>query len=130
MARNKKYEQEYYQKNKDKYAKRRTEWRKNNPVRSKFLYAKADAKRRGLAFEVSNDFLHSLWIKGCTYCGKDLLSEKGVSVDRLDNNLGYTEFNVVPCCGTCNSIKSDILTYDEMKVAMKAIVEYRNGGKT
>lgn len=126
----KKYEQEYYKANRDKYAARRKEWRVKNPVRTKFLYARADAKRRKLEFSVSNEFLHSLWLKGCSYCGKNLLVEKGVSVDRLDNSIGYIETNVVPCCGICNSIKSNILTYDEMKVAMKAILEFRANEST
>jgi 5-methylcytosine-specific restriction endonuclease McrA len=117
----------YYQKHKEKIAARRIKWRKDNPVRSKFLYAKADAKRRKLEFSVTQKHLESMWLKGCTYCGKDLLSETGISADRLDNNLGYTEANIVPCCGICNSIKSNILTYEEMKVAMTAIVEYRHG---
>ena len=129
MRKSKKYEAEYYKAHKAEYAARRAKWRKDNPVRTKFLYAKADAKRRGLEFSVTNEYLHSIWLKGCSYCSKELLSEKGISADRLNNDLGYTEANIVPCCGTCNSIKSNILTYDEMKVAMKAIVEYRHGEK-
>lgn len=27
-------------------------------------------------------------------------------IDRVDNSIGYTEGNVVPCCITCNKAKS------------------------
>lgn len=119
------YHQQYYLSNKDKYSKRRAEWRIKNPERTKFLYAKADSKRRKLEFALDFEWLKIFWQQGCTYCGKNLLLEKGISADRLDNELGYTITNIVPCCGTCNSIKSNILTHDEMKVAMKAIIELR-----
>jgi hypothetical protein len=63
----------------------------------------------------------------CVYCQTSLLNETGCGLDRLDNSLGYAADNVVPCCGTCNQIKNVHLTYEEMKVAMIAILEYRRG---
>lgn len=124
---------QYYLKHKEEYAKRRTEWRKDNPVRTKYLYAKADIKRRGRGgLRISYEECQKLWNMGCTYCTKDVLLEKGCSLDRINNNLGYMLDNVVTCCGNCNTIKSDILTVDEMKIAMNAVLEHRKmlGGHT
>jgi hypothetical protein len=70
----------------------------------------------------------------CRYCGrppsnsggtryKDIFRYNGL--DRKNNKKGYTLGNIVPCCGPCNQIKSNILTYDEMLVAMQAILKFR-----
>lgn len=73
----------------------------------------------------------------CDYCGKgpDKLVRNGnhrsqllyTGVDRKDSNKGYNPDNVVTCCTSCNIIKNNLLTYEEMKVAMNAILEYRKG---
>lgn len=61
----------------------------------------------------------------CHYCD-DPLDETGCGVDRKDNTLGYTLHNSIACCGRCNRIKGDNLTYDEMVIAMAAVKGYRN----
>lgn len=63
----------------------------------------------------------------CEYCQKSLTEETGCSLDRIDHTQGYHSTNVVPCCGSCNQIRNIHLTFDEMKVAMNAVVKYRNG---
>jgi len=61
----------------------------------------------------------------CTYCGikeheltlvKDCYNNKNkrLSVDCKNNKLGYVKGNLVLACYRCNSIKSNILTFDEM----------------
>jgi hypothetical protein len=64
-------------------------------------------------------------MKGCHYCFSSLLTETGIGLDRINNNLGYSLDNVLPCCGNCNKIRQDKLTVEEMKVAMSAIINYR-----
>lgn len=63
--------------------------------------------------------------KICIYCG---ISEENVSklgdvlndytfrltIDRKDNERGYSPDNIVLSCRRCNYVKSDILTYEEM----------------
>jgi hypothetical protein len=67
---------------------------------------------------------------GCFYCKKDISKETGCGLDRLDNNGGYELTNVVPCCGSCNQIRNKHLTHDEMRVAMDAVLTYRNKYET
>ena len=43
----------------------------------------------------------------------------------MNNEKGYEEGNVLPCCKDCNSVRQDVLTVEEMKVAMKAVLKYR-----
>jgi hypothetical protein len=115
-----------YLKYKDQYTRRRIKWREDNPIRTKYLYAKADIKRRGRGgLHISYEKCQELWALGCTYCSKNLFEEKGCSLDRLNNDLGYTVENVVPCCGNCNTVRSDVLTHEEMKIAMTAVLNYR-----
>jgi hypothetical protein len=53
----------------------------------------------------------------CFYCSRGL-PEFGHGLDRKDNTIGYTTGNVVPCCRSCNHIKSDTLSFDEMVMIM------------
>jgi len=64
--------------------------------------------------------------KICVYCDlteedlpkiDDSYNNKSLrlSIDSVDNELGYIEGNLAICCHRCNSLKSDILTYDEMR---------------
>lgn len=72
----------------------------------------------------------------CHYCGLreealhsdgDMYNDKinRLTVDCMDNNLGYVKDNLILCCGRCNSIKSDFLSYDEMKYIGRYMVAKR-----
>jgi hypothetical protein len=77
-----------------------------------------DASNRGYAWSLSKDCFESVTKKNCYYCGvppssvftRVALNGEYVynGIDRIDNSLGYTEENVVPCCSTCNRMKSDM----------------------
>ncbi len=86
------------------------------------------AKRRGLEWHLTKEQYLSLVSRPCEYCG-GMLSGTGSSLDRIDNGRGYEIGNVVQCCGPCNRVKSDVLTYEEMIVGMRAIVCLRNKKK-
>jgi hypothetical protein len=65
------------------------------------------------------------WIPYSTVGGE--YTSRAYFLDRKDNSLGYSKENCVVCCTSCNMIKRDLLTHDEMLVAMKAVLEYRKG---
>lgn len=44
----------------------------------------------------------------CHYCGK----EGPNGIDRIDNSVGYTFENCVPCCKHCNYVKGDLSLAD------------------
>lgn len=83
------------------------------------------AKARGKECSITLDEYISLVSGPCHYCNRSLDMELGASLDRADNNVGYVQGNVLPCCGGCNRVKSDILTPDEMKAAMAAVKQVR-----
>lgn len=76
---------------------------------------KTDAKRRNLCFELSIERTVELFLGSCYYCGVLPYNECSVSyangsftyngIDRVDNDLGYIDSNVVSCCFICNQSK-------------------------
>lgn len=67
------------------------------------------ARRRGFSWELTEVFFESIVTKECWYCGAAPSQEQkkwpGVrfnGLDRVENDRGYVEDNVVPCCVRCN----------------------------
>lgn len=99
---------------------------------------KVEAERRGLAFLLSEDTFQDLTVSKCHYCGRTPSNqassmplevstmEHGIylynGIDRMDNTVGYTPSNCVPCCTMCNLSKRDI-DYDKFCLYIKSLVE-------
>ena len=90
--------------NKDKKHIRTKRWKVKNPRKVQFEYLKYNCKRAGRAFTLSYEKFLEIVGLPCYYCG----TVERISIDRVDNNLGYVEGNMVPCCKTCNWMKSDM----------------------
>lgn len=67
----------------------------------KFKQYKFAAKRRNYVFELSEDLFTKLFHSKCTYCG----TQDCRGIDRVQNNIGYTNENSVSCCEMCNKMK-------------------------
>ena len=74
---------------------------------------------------IGYEYFKDISKKNCFYCGekpsnylKDRLNESTIikysGIDRIDNDLGYIETNVVPCCKKCNTAKN-VLSQNEFK---------------
>ena len=90
---------------------------------------KRNAASRNLTWELDLETYLKLVSKPCFYCGNRLgnvQTEIGAGLDRLVNSLGYTKENVIPCCGSCNRVRSDVFTVEETKAAVEAILRLRN----
>jgi hypothetical protein len=48
-----------------------------------------------------------------------------IGCDRLDNDKGHTKDNVVPCCVSCNTVRGNNFTYEEMLVIGKTLKEIK-----
>jgi hypothetical protein len=76
---------------------------------------KTQAKQRKLSFELTEKQFFTLINQDCYYCGeKPSNTSRGRylnggflynGVDRIDNKLGYSVKNSVPCCKWCNIAK-------------------------
>jgi hypothetical protein len=62
------------------------------------------AIKRNLAFELTFEQFSDLILKECYYCNHKINTEVN-GIDRVNNSLGYTLENCVPCCEVCNRMK-------------------------
>jgi hypothetical protein len=60
----------------------------------------------------------------CHYC-RGLMGRYGHGLDRMDNTRPHEVSNVVPCCGFCNRLRSNKLTYEEMLLLSNGLAEIR-----
>ena len=73
---------------------------------------KCGAKVRNYSFELTKDYFAKITKQNCFYCGvepKQIQKSKSDNgdyiyngIDRVDNSIGYTEDNIIACCGVCN----------------------------
>lgn len=84
--------------------------------RNLFFGYKKDARRRNLAFELSETEFRKMTKENCYYCGRlpnqQFKGKKTTihpyiynGIDRVDNSVGYIPVNVVACCKICNVAK-------------------------
>jgi hypothetical protein len=90
---------------------------RKNTLRGKFYTYKKNAKERGIDFGLTFEEFSYFHQKKCFFCGCNI---DNVGLDRMDNNKGYFIDNVVPCCITCNRMKSTS-TFDDFKKHIKKI---------
>lgn len=80
------------------------------------LSYKKCAKRRGISWGIKDTYAKELISKECFYCGVKFSNEwdgyKYNGIDRVDNDKGYEDSNVVPCCKICNIAKHDMKQKD------------------
>ena len=94
------------------------------PQRIWYTYQK-NAKDKKIPFDLSKEDFHLLLSQNCFYCGIEPQVEywkrkfKYGGIDRIDNNLHYTKDNCVPCCKTCNYMKSYFTTEDFKSMIIK-----------
>jgi hypothetical protein len=74
-------------------------------------YKKESEQTRGLPFDITQSQWDWLTRSPCYLCGYQ--DSHGIGLDRVDNtDRKYTFENSRPCCGSCNSMKSDIILED------------------
>lgn len=98
-------------------------------VAKKMLNLKQSADSRNIKFDLSFNTLKKMMEqKKCFYTGRqfDAKGDYALSIDRIDNKLGYIEGNVVACTVEINRKKTDI-TLDEIEMIYNAIKKSRKG---
>lgn len=73
--------------------------------------------KKGLVGDVDVDHMLKAFESNCIYCGSD----KKIGLDRINNSLGHTKENTVPCCYSCNVARSNNFTHEEMFLIGEAI---------
>ena len=77
---------------------------------------------RGLPYKIPYETWDEITQKPCYLCGYQ--SQKGIGIDRLDNNIReYNVSNIKPCCKSCNNMKNELSLSDFLiqcnKIAIK-----------
>jgi hypothetical protein len=84
------------------------------------------SKDKNINLEINFEQYHKLLSQPCAYCGVENTGT-GYGLDKKipDKDIGYTLANSVSCCTPCNQIKSNFLTYSEMKILMVVVAYHR-----
>ena len=92
-----------------------SEYKSARTIKRRYSVLKKSAKKKQIYLDITFEQYSEVWSATCMYCGY-MLGEAGHGLDRKSNDkqVGYTLSNVVPCCGWCNMIKGDRLSYEEM----------------
>lgn len=80
-------------------------------------------KRAGMHFDLTPEwFKQYIEDKPCFYCGT---TDEPIGCDRIDNGLGHTKSNCVPCCKTCNKVRNNLFSVEEMRRIGAVIADIR-----
>ena len=84
------------------------------------------AKKEGKGFHKSDkELMKILLSKPCYYCNSYNSDNTLVGLDRINNDGCYEYDNVVPCCGVCNIMKSN-MSMEHFIQYISLIVQYSN----
>lgn len=75
---------------------------KHRSVSNRYKQYKSRCLKFSRHFEMSISEFSKMVDKPCVYCGDD-----ATGIDRVDSSKGYHADNIVPCCFTCNMMKSN-----------------------
>lgn len=86
-------------------------------------------RKRNVFWELTLEQFHKLTSSECVYCHRAPTqisrAYKYNGIDRKDPLKGYTVDNCAACCGPCNFLKGNRLSYDEMLVVAQALIKFR-----
>lgn len=68
------------------------------------------SKKKNIICDITEQDIIELLQSKCVYCG----STTRIEVDRKDSTKGYIKTNIAPACRRCNTIKNNVVTYEEM----------------
>ena len=88
----------------------RLQWKHdyNRSLKCRLIYYKYKSntcERR--KWELTDEFATNLFLSKCKYCGKQGIIGDLNGIDRIDNDIWYTNKNSVSCCKPCNMMKKD-----------------------
>lgn len=99
-----------------------TKVNKSEPSINRIIYSSKNSDRsKNREHSISKEFVRNALSKSCVYCGFP-----STGLDRIDNKIGHTEDNCVPCCKECNVARMNNFSHEEMFILGKAIKEIKD----
>lgn len=93
---------------------------------TRYQYLKQQGKFYNLEVSLTFEEYSELISKPCFYCNNAMNTPSfGRGLDCINNNLGYTIDNVLPCCTTCNQTRSNKFTVEETRTMIQAVLTLR-----
>lgn len=92
----------------------------NQSISGKYSAYKLCARQRGIVFALTKEEFALFWQQPCFYCGSSI---ETIGLDRYDNDKGYENGNVVPCCVRDNTIKHETHGDDYLRQIEEARLE-------
>jgi hypothetical protein len=127
-----------YYANKDKELDYHYLWTKKNPMKDIIIRTRQRSKKRGLDFNLTEEYLNSIWTGTCPVFGTTITfkkNERGVqtpkhqkdfrgnaSLDRIDNTKGYVIGNVRWVSLLANTMKCEA-TKGELEAFARWVLE-------
>lgn len=95
-------------------------------VARKLVSVEDSATKRGIDFNLSfKRCKQLLTTRNCYYTGKPFTDRDFLTFDRVDNNKGYTDENVVACSKSFNEAKKN-LTVKQITLMYKKVTKHLN----
>jgi len=97
-----------------------------------FHHYRRNAQKRGYAWQLSLSVFTSITQMACFYYGDQpkqrLKGRRGDFIynglDRKNNTKGYSQKNVVPCCGCCNRMKGTLSALEFQRRVQKISLHF------
>lgn len=106
-----------------KSAEKQRRERANNERTDYYIWidTRKSDRKAGRENDLTKEFIEDQISKGCFYCGE---AEIRMTLDRIDNDIGHTQGNVVPCCIRCNYVRG-AMPYAAWVLVAKSMREAR-----
>lgn len=85
---------------------------------------KLERKFKGTEYTIGDLFIDGVFFSNILEDTVRGLTDKNDD-DRIDNNIGHTKLNVVPCCYTCNTARNNNFTHNEMFILGETIKQIK-----
>lgn len=99
------------------------EWARTH-VNTRLSAIKSSAVTRNKSWNITDEKAKELMTSPCHYCGLINLGVRVNGIDRVNNDIGYEDGNVVPCCKLCNYFKKNY-TVEQFLAHAKRITDYQ-----
>lgn len=124
-----KYKQDYYLKNREKYLKRQTDWFRDNPKKRLLQCSKVSAKEKKLFHSlVEEDIVIPEY---CPLLGTKITNIVGEgkkdtnpSIDRIDSSKGYTKDNIQIVSDLANRMKNSATKEQLISFSINILKKY------
>ncbi len=115
--------------NPEKYRQIGRDWgaKRSDPAYRAMFFcqdANKNDKKKGRDNDLTKEFAELLLRECCRYCGDD---QNRMTLDRVDNDLGHLQSNVVPSCVRCNITRGQ-MPYEAWLVVAQGMRTAREAG--